>query len=123
MNLRFVGTTSMDDGCPTLYAADGDQFVVQGYKMDPLVAEYWAGPIDPGEQVVEVPAGLLDFATTSTGRALGTVVVTTHGTAVIKGVPRTCAAGQRREVAGTRTRDVCPGSLVPPSPGRGRSPE
>ncbi len=62
MRLRFLGTTSYNGGCPTLYETDRDSIVVQGYRVtDPEALAQLRDVLD-GETFVEVPKALLRFA-------------------------------------------------------------
>jgi hypothetical protein len=65
MKLGFVGTTSNDTGCPTLYVTDRGTIVVQGTTVaDPeaLAAMRTRGNGVPDhESAVEIPAALLPF--------------------------------------------------------------
>jgi hypothetical protein len=62
MKLRFLGTTSKDGDCPTLYATDRGTIVVQGYQVtDPEALEQLRDVL-PGETFVEIPRELLKFA-------------------------------------------------------------
>jgi len=61
MKLTFLGMSSKDGECPTLYATDRDTFVIQGWKV--LDSEALAAMDIPGhETAVEVPRALLSFA-------------------------------------------------------------
>jgi hypothetical protein len=61
VELTFLGTTSDNGGCPTLYATDRGTFVIQGWKVDDAEA---LGNMDipNNETAVEVPRELLNFA-------------------------------------------------------------
>lgn len=86
MRLTMIGTTSTDDGCPTLYRLDGDHWVVQGYRMDPRVARFWTGVGEDGKNTIEVPGRLLDeWAADRSTWERGAVTATTHGTYVVRG--------------------------------------
>ena len=64
MKLTFLGTTSKNGGCPTLYATDRGTVVVQGVKItdDEALAALRAQGLPDHETAVEIPAALLDFA-------------------------------------------------------------
>jgi hypothetical protein len=62
MKLRFLGTTSKDGDCPTLYATDRGTIVVQGYQVTDPEALDQLRDVLPGETFVEVPRELLKFA-------------------------------------------------------------
>ena len=60
MRLRFLGKESTPTNSPTLYASDGDTYVVQGWIVtDQAVLAGLA--VGDHETVVEVPPGLLSF--------------------------------------------------------------
>jgi hypothetical protein len=63
MRLTFIGTTSGNGGCPTLFATDRDTFVIQGDKItdaDALATMEGRGNGLPDhETAVEVPRELL----------------------------------------------------------------
>jgi hypothetical protein len=60
VKLTFLGSSSQDGSCPTLYATDRGTFVIQGWKV--LDAEV-QGLMDvpDHETVIEVPPALLKF--------------------------------------------------------------
>lgn len=61
MKLRFLGSTSDDGQCPTLYETDRGTIVVQGDQVtDPEALEQLRN-ILPGETFVEVPKALFRF--------------------------------------------------------------
>jgi hypothetical protein len=62
MELRFLGTTSKDGDCPTLYATDRGTYVVQGYEVTDPEALAQLRDVLPGESFVEIPRELLKFA-------------------------------------------------------------
>jgi hypothetical protein len=62
VKLTLLGTESVHGDCPTLYATDRDTYVVQGLRV--LDADALAAMrIPPHETAVEIPTGLLRFAT------------------------------------------------------------
>jgi hypothetical protein len=62
MRLRFLGTTSDDGQCPTLYATDRGTYVVQGNVVTDAEALADLRQVLPGETFVEIPKELLRFA-------------------------------------------------------------
>jgi hypothetical protein len=60
MTLRFIGTTSENGGCPTLYEVEetGD-IVVQGDKLTDPEHLAQLRDVNPGETFVVVPRALL----------------------------------------------------------------
>ena len=62
MKLSFLGSTSQEGQCPTLYATDRDTFVVQGWTVTDPEALGDLRDVLPGETFVEVPKALLRFA-------------------------------------------------------------
>lgn len=62
MKLTFLGSTSQEGQCPTLYATDRDTFVVQGWTVTDPEALGDLRDVLPGETFVEVPKTLLRFA-------------------------------------------------------------
>jgi hypothetical protein len=62
MKLTFLGSTSQEGQCPTLYATDRDTFVVQGWTVTDPEALGDLRDVLPGETFVEVPKALLRFA-------------------------------------------------------------
>jgi hypothetical protein len=62
VKLRFLGSTSQEGQCPTLYATDRDTFVVQGWAVTDPEALGDLRDVLPGETFVEVPKALLRFA-------------------------------------------------------------
>ncbi|WP_370095417.1 hypothetical protein [Streptacidiphilus sp. MAP12-20] len=59
MRLTFLGTTSNNGNCPTLYATDRGTLVVQGYTVTDPHARDQLRDLLPGEDVVEIPRELL----------------------------------------------------------------
>jgi hypothetical protein len=62
VRLTFLGSTSQEGQCPTLYATDRDTFVVQGWTVTDPEALGDLRDVLPGETFVEVPKALLRFA-------------------------------------------------------------
>ncbi|WP_113701843.1 hypothetical protein [Nonomuraea lactucae] len=62
MKLRFLGSTSDDGQCPTLYETDRDTYVVQGDAVTDPEALAELRNVLPGETCVEIPKELLRFA-------------------------------------------------------------
>ncbi|WP_283137230.1 hypothetical protein [Rhizohabitans arisaemae] len=62
MKLTFLGSTSDDGQCPTLYATDRGTYVVQGDLVTDPEALGQLRNVLPGESFVEIPAELLRFA-------------------------------------------------------------
>jgi hypothetical protein len=62
VKLTFLGSTSQEGQCPTLYATDRDTFVVQGWAVTDSEALAGLRDVLPGESFVEVPKALLRFA-------------------------------------------------------------
>jgi hypothetical protein len=62
MRLRFLGTTSDDGQCPTLYATDRGTYVVQGNIVTDAEALADLRQVLAGEAFVEIPKELLRFA-------------------------------------------------------------
>jgi hypothetical protein len=62
VKLTFLGSTSQEGQCPTLYATDRDTFVVQGWPVTDPEALGDLRDVLPGETFVEVPKALLRFA-------------------------------------------------------------
>ena len=62
MRLRFLGTTSQEGECPTLYATDRDTYVIQGWKVTDPDALADLRDVLAGETFVEIPKSLLRFA-------------------------------------------------------------
>ncbi len=62
MRLRFLGTTSDDGQCPTLYATDRGTYVVQGDIVADPEALADLRHVLPEETFVEIPKELLRFA-------------------------------------------------------------
>jgi hypothetical protein len=60
MKLTFVGTTSDNGGCPTLYATDRGTAVIQGPRVTDPEALAELRNVLAGETFIEVPAELLD---------------------------------------------------------------
>ncbi|MFC4012596.1 hypothetical protein ACFOY2_35565 [Nonomuraea purpurea] len=61
MRLRFVGSTSNQGGCPTLYETDRGTIVVQGLHVTHPTTLADARDILDGEAFVEVPRELFKF--------------------------------------------------------------
>ena len=61
MRLTFLGTTSNNGNCPTLYATDRGTLVVQGYRVTDPQARDQLRDLLPGETAVEIPRELLQF--------------------------------------------------------------
>jgi hypothetical protein len=79
MHLTFLGTTSNNGNCPTLYATDRGTLVVQGYRVTDPQAIGELRDLHPSETAVEIPRALLGFAppdalTRSGGVAASSVV-------------------------------------------------
>jgi hypothetical protein len=62
VKLTFLGSTSQEGQCPTLYATDRDTFVVQGWTVTDPEALGDLRDVLPGETFVEVPKALPRFA-------------------------------------------------------------
>jgi hypothetical protein len=62
VKLTFLGSTSQEGQCPTLYATDRDTFVVQGWPVTDPEALGDLRDVLPGETFVKVPKALLRFA-------------------------------------------------------------
>jgi hypothetical protein len=62
VKLTFLGSTSQEGQCPTLYTTDRDTFVVQGWTVTDPEALGDLRHVLPGETFVEVPKALLRFA-------------------------------------------------------------
>ncbi|MGW2040297.1 hypothetical protein [Streptomyces virginiae] len=52
MQLKFIGTTSDDGKCPTLYETDDGRIVVQGYRLTDEEALEQLRDVLPGETFV-----------------------------------------------------------------------
>ncbi len=59
MKLRFLGTSSEDGKCPTLYETEAGDIVVQGYELTDAEALEQLRDVLPGEKFVVVPRSLL----------------------------------------------------------------
>jgi hypothetical protein len=59
MKLRFIGSTSDDGNCPTLYETDDGRIVVQGDVLADAEALGQLRDVLPGESFVVVPRDLL----------------------------------------------------------------
>ena len=59
VKLKFLGTSSEDGNCPTLYEAETGDIVVQGYKLTDAEALDQLRDVLPGETFVVVPRELL----------------------------------------------------------------
>lgn len=62
MKLRFLGSTSDDGQCPTLYETDRGTYVVQGDLVTDPEALAELRNVLSGESFVEIPKELLRFA-------------------------------------------------------------
>jgi hypothetical protein len=62
MRLTFLGSTSQEGECPTLYATDRGTLVVQGWTVTDPAALADLKDMLEGETFVEIPTGLLRFA-------------------------------------------------------------
>lgn len=62
MKLRFLGSTSDDGQCPTLYETDRGTIVVQGDQVTDPEALAQLRNVLPGETFVEIPKELLRYA-------------------------------------------------------------
>jgi hypothetical protein len=58
MKLTFLGTSSADGDCPSVYATDRGTYVIQGWKVADAAALDQLD-IPDHETVVEIPAALL----------------------------------------------------------------
>jgi hypothetical protein len=61
MRLRFVGSTSNQGGCPTIYETDRGTIVIQGMQVTDPATLADARDILQGEAFVEVPKELFKF--------------------------------------------------------------
>jgi hypothetical protein len=61
MKLTFLGSSSKDGECPTLYATDRDTYVIQGWRVTDADALATLD-IPDHETAIEVPRALLGFA-------------------------------------------------------------
>ncbi|MEV6866973.1 hypothetical protein AB0M44_39025 [Streptosporangium subroseum] len=61
MKLRFVGSTSNQGGCPTIYETDRGTLVIQGVQVTDSATLAEARDILDGEAFVEVPKELFRF--------------------------------------------------------------
>lgn len=61
MRLRFVGSTSNQGGCPTIYETDRGTLVIQGMQVTDPATLSDARDILTGEAFVEVPKELFKF--------------------------------------------------------------
>jgi hypothetical protein len=59
MKLKFLGTTSSEGQCPTLYETPTGDIVVQGYHLTDAEALNQLRDVLPGETFVVVPRELL----------------------------------------------------------------
>ncbi|MFF1906011.1 hypothetical protein [Kitasatospora sp. NPDC058218] len=59
MKLKFLGSTSEDGKCPTLYETETGDIVVQGYRLTDPEALAQLRDVLPGETFVVVPRDLL----------------------------------------------------------------
>ena len=62
MRLRFLGSDSDVQECPTLYATDRGTYVVQGWTVTDPEALADLHNVLEGESFVEIPRKVLDFA-------------------------------------------------------------
>ena len=62
MRLRFLGSTSDDGQCPTLYETERGTYIVQGDTVTDPEALAELRNVLPGESFVEIPKELLRFA-------------------------------------------------------------
>ena len=62
MRLRFLGTDSQQETCPTLYATDRGTYVVQGWTVSDPEALGDLRNMPESESCVEIPKELLRFA-------------------------------------------------------------
>lgn len=60
MNLTFLGTSSANGDCPSVYATDKGTFVIQGWKVADREALSQLD-IPDHETVIEIPAALLRY--------------------------------------------------------------
>ena len=60
MRLRFLGKHSAPNNSPTLWDTDADQYVIQGFELDPDTLAQ-VGDIPPGELVIRVPKELMCY--------------------------------------------------------------
>jgi len=60
IELTFLGSTSINGDCPTLYATNRGTYVVQGLKLDADVLARMRVP--DHETAVEIPVALVKFA-------------------------------------------------------------
>lgn len=58
MRLRFLGKDSTPGDSPTLWDTDEDQYVIQGFTLDPDDLAQ-VGDIPAGEAVIRVPKALM----------------------------------------------------------------
>ncbi|MFJ4794149.1 hypothetical protein [Kitasatospora purpeofusca] len=59
MTLKFLGSTSEDGKCPTLYEMENGDIVVQGYQLTDPEALGQVRNVLPGETFVVIPRALL----------------------------------------------------------------
>ena len=59
VKLKFLGTTSDEGKCPTLYETPAGDIVVQGYQLTDAEALEQLRDVLPGETFVVVPRDLL----------------------------------------------------------------
>ncbi|MEY9944041.1 hypothetical protein [Kitasatospora sp. GAS1066B] len=59
MKLTFIGSTSEEGNCPTLYETPTGDIVVQGYRLEDDEALGQLRDVLPGEAFVVVPRDLL----------------------------------------------------------------
>jgi hypothetical protein len=65
MKLELLGTSSGKNGCPALYATDRGTYVVQGKLITDEEAIASLEDVREDEFYVEIPKGLLRFASES----------------------------------------------------------
>jgi hypothetical protein len=58
MQLRFLGKETQTGNSPTLWETDDDQYVIQGFTLDPEALAQ-VGTVPDGELVVRVPKKLM----------------------------------------------------------------
>jgi hypothetical protein len=63
MKLTFLGTSSADGDCPSVYATDRGTYVIQGWKVADAAALDQLD-IPHHETVIEIPAALLQYMPT-----------------------------------------------------------
>ncbi|GAA4193021.1 hypothetical protein GCM10022252_35370 [Streptosporangium oxazolinicum] len=63
MKIRFLGTTSDNGGCPTVYATDRGTYVVQGTIVSDSEALGGLRDLASDETAVEIPKELIKYFT------------------------------------------------------------